>query len=216
MSRRVVSGRKGRKSGSTTPPASPEIALRSLPLVLRQHPGADPARWRASGGEPSCTGCVAHCCRYVAVEIDKPGAKWQFDQILWMLLHESLAVFVEHSGRWYVEFRTKCRALSDANRCSIYETRPQLCRDYDIETCPVWNDGEAYRWRWESAEAFEAFLDGRGVNWRYRSNPPRPGVDPGGRTGVHSERAILRRSPRTRAPARSAAGDRERARSPRR
>jgi len=159
----------------------------ALPLTLRLHPGSNPVLWRAAGGAATCRGCVAHCCRYVAVEIDRPRAGWQYDQIYWMLLHDSVAVYVNRRGKWFVEFQTRCHALDDKNRCSIYDERPGVCREYEVETCPVWGVGEAHRMRFESAEEFQDYL----------------------------ARVTPRSRPRARGRARSAAGGRAPARSPR-
>ena len=161
------------------PPAPPKgaaalAALAGLPLTLRRDPTSDPKQWLAAGGKPTCQGCVAHCCRYITVEIDKPEAKWQYDQIYWMLLHENVSVYQElDGGGWFVEFTTRCKALNEQNLCSIYEERPQLCRDYSNETCQVWNDGPLYKLHFKDAESFARHLDEKGVNWRYKRDRPR-------------------------------------------
>ena len=144
-----------------------------------------------------CDGCIAHCCRYVAVEIERPRSHWQFDQIRWMLLHENVSVYVGSDRHWYVEFRTRCRALGDDYRCQIYEDRPDLCREYKVETCPRWTAGESHIVRFDSEPAFAAYL----------ALPPgeRPGARPSRRT---------RRPGRGRA--RSGASGPKRGRSPRR
>lgn len=144
--------------------------LLSLPDGLRLNPTQDPAAWKAAGGKPTCTGCVAHCCRYVSVEIDTPDTKWQYDQILWMLLHENVSVYVEHDGLYYVEFRTRCGELDEANLCNHYETRPRLCREYSNETCPVWNEGSPHRVRWDDAESYAAYLKRKGINYQFKNS----------------------------------------------
>lgn len=75
--------------------------------------------------------CNASCCRYFALEIDKPKTKQEFDYIRWYLVHEGVAVWVD-DGDWYLEVRTVCRHLQHDNTCGIYETRPQICRDYGL------------------------------------------------------------------------------------
>jgi Fe-S-cluster containining protein len=45
------------------------------------------------------------------------------------LHHQNVQVFVDHDGAWHVEFVTPCKELR-GHRCGIYETRPQICRDY--------------------------------------------------------------------------------------
>ncbi len=193
--------RKRRRKPRPTPPRDGE-RTDALPIALRLDPTRDPARWIAAGGRPTCRGCVAHCCRYISVEIDPPSAKWQYDQVYWMLLHENVAVYQEREGGWYVEFTTRCRALTEKNLCSRYETRPQLCRDYSNESCPVWNKDELYKVRFEDAEAFAHWLEDRGVDWRFE---------------WQKEGARRRETPRLRPRSRAASGEtgRERARSPR-
>lgn len=157
---------------AATPPVKTP-ATASLPLALRRDPTSDPKRWLAAGGKPTCQGCVAHCCRYITVEIDKPEAKWQYDQIYWMLLHQDVSVYQELSGEWFVEFTTRCSALNERNLCSIYEDRPQLCRDYSNESCQVWNNDPLYKVHFADAESFARYLDEKGVNWRYKRERPR-------------------------------------------
>ena len=201
-----------------TPPAAPDpgrvaVADRTaaLPLTLRVSPTSDPAAWRAAGGHPTCEGCVAHCCRYVCVEIDRPRAKWQYDQIHWMLLHADVAVFEGPDGKWFTEFRTRCSQLTAENRCAAYASRPALCRSYEVENCPVWNEGDQHRVRFESAEEFAAWLDGRRIDWRYKNGRPER-VAPDGRPLPPPRRRPPARAP---GPARSGGAGRGRGRSPR-
>jgi Fe-S-cluster containining protein len=175
--------------------------LLSLPDGLRLNPTQDPARWRAAGGKPTCTGCVAHCCRYVSVEIDTPDTKWQYDQILWMLLHQNVSVYVEHDGLWYVEFQTRCGALDEANLCKIYEDRPRLCREYSNETCLIWSDGSPHRVRWDDAESFAAYLGRKGIKYQFKNGE---GYSPPDRITLKrpkkSRSKAPKRRPRTPAP----------------
>ena len=78
--------------------------------------------------------CKARCCRYVTVQIKAPKDKADFDELSWFLAHEHISVYFE-GRRWHVEFRTRCKHLNRANLCSIYETRPLVCRGYDAEAC---------------------------------------------------------------------------------
>lgn len=198
--------------------AGRQKAVESLPLELRQAPVLDPERWRAAGGRPTCRGCIAHCCRYVSVEIDPPKAKWQYDQVYWMLLHEAVSVYEEMEGGWFVEFRTRCRALSEHNLCSTYETRPNLCREYSNESCGVWNKERLYRVRFDDAASFAHWLDTKKVNWRFNWQKEavrrQDGAAAAGAPGeeLPAATSLRRRRPRSRAgsggrdraPARSA------------
>lgn len=78
--------------------------------------------------------CGARCCRYITVLIKAPRRKADYDEISWFLAHEDISVYVE-SRRWYLEVRNKCKYLTDDNLCSIYENRPDVCRQYDPDSC---------------------------------------------------------------------------------
>ncbi len=125
-------------------------------------------------GTPTCEGCPAHCCRYITVEIDRPEAKWQYDQIRWMLLHEKVSVYVDPDGDWFVEFKTRCRALGEDHLCTIYPERPDLCSSYDAAECPVWNPKPYAKAEFHSAEEFVAWMDQRGIDWRFKAHERRP------------------------------------------
>ena len=126
-----------------------------------------------------CVECQAKCCRYVAIEIDTPTTKKQYEDIRWYLLHENVSVFVDHNHCWHVEFKTRCRALGDDHCCHEYETRPQLCRDHGwpIGSCEFFDS--PYKYRFQSLEEFETHMDRRKPGWRYKR---RPKVDQEGTT----------------------------------
>ena len=124
-------------------------------------------------GTPTCEGCIAHCCRYILIEIDKPEAKWQYDQIRWMLLHQSVTVGVDNDGDWFVEVPTKCTQLGPDNKCMSYLKRPHLCETYSTEECQVWNPQAPYKLEFRKHEEFIAWLDKRGVDWRYTADEQR-------------------------------------------
>lgn len=79
--------------------------------------------------ELNCTTCKGQCCRYFAMQIDTPDSPDEFDHIRWYLAHEKVAIFIEDED-WYLQVNTPCTHLSEDFSCGIYETRPQICRDY--------------------------------------------------------------------------------------
>jgi Fe-S-cluster containining protein len=81
-----------------------------------------------------CEHCVGMCCRYLALPIDAPEDREDFDDIRWYLLHEGVSVFVE-DGEWYLYVAADCRHLQPDFRCGAYETRPRICREYSSENC---------------------------------------------------------------------------------
>ena len=85
-------------------------------------------------GSTLCEHCAAACCRYVAIPLDKPTSQRDYDDMRWYLMHEGITVFVEE-GDWYIQFQTRCKNIGRDNRCAAYETRPQICREYDAGEC---------------------------------------------------------------------------------
>lgn len=97
-----------------------------------------------------CEGCSL-CCRYVALEIDKPTTKSDMDQIRWYLIHKNVWVFVDNDNTWNIQFNTPCEKL-DKHLCSIYETRPQICRDYSTENCERYGEGDPFKLLFKTEE----------------------------------------------------------------
>lgn len=78
-----------------------------------------------------CLSCGQKCCRNVSIEMDLPQARADFDTFLWLLAHKNIVVYVDN-GVWHVEFKSDCEKLGPDGKCSIYDTRPQICRDYGM------------------------------------------------------------------------------------
>ncbi|TWT41920.1 hypothetical protein RAS1_30440 [Phycisphaerae bacterium RAS1] len=90
-----------------------------------------------------CEHCTAVCCRYIALPIDTPKDREDFDYVRWYLMHEGIGVFVE-DGDWYITMSTSCRHVQADNRCGVYATRPKICREYTTESCD-YHSGD-YNW----------------------------------------------------------------------
>ena len=86
-----------------------------------------------------CEYCTAKCCRYFALPLEAPEDFADFEFIRWFLLHERATVFKDGAD-WYMLVHTTCRHLRDDNMCGIYETRPQICRDYTTKECEYEDD----------------------------------------------------------------------------
>jgi Fe-S-cluster containining protein len=78
--------------------------------------------------------CRARCCRYLTVTIPAPKLKADFDEMSWFLAHEDVSLYV-YGRRWHLEMRARCRYLKRDNLCRIYETRPEVCRQYAMDAC---------------------------------------------------------------------------------
>jgi len=106
-------------------------------------------------GRGDCVTCGARCCRYVVVELDKPTARIDREEIRWLLAHENVSVYVDgDDGTWNVQFATPCRHLDANNRCTIYRRRYEICRDHDPEACEA-SDGEETDTLFRTTEDFD-------------------------------------------------------------
>ncbi|MAT73067.1 MAG: zinc/iron-chelating domain-containing protein [Planctomycetaceae bacterium] len=81
-----------------------------------------------------CEHCTAKCCQYFALPIDEPETFEELEYLRWFLLHDRASVFKEDDD-WYLLVHTTCKHLQADNRCGIYDTRPQICRDYTTDNC---------------------------------------------------------------------------------
>jgi uncharacterized protein len=86
-----------------------------------------------------CEHCTAKCCRYIALPIDSPDDPTQYDYMRWFLLHRGATVFTEGDS-WFLLVYSDCEHLQPDGRCGIYETRPQICRDYSTKNCEYEDD----------------------------------------------------------------------------
>ena len=66
-----------------------------------------------------CKKC-GNCCNHIALEIDAPKWKEDYNHILWYLLHENVRVFIE-DNEWYLEFLTRCKAFDKNNDGTLTE-----------------------------------------------------------------------------------------------
>jgi Fe-S-cluster containining protein len=111
-------------------------------------------------GNILCEQCTAACCRYVSLPIDKPTRARDYDDIRWYLLHEHLSVFVE-DGDWYLQIQTPCRHIGPDNLCQVYETRPEICREYQPKDCDYAAGPYQYEHHFTHAEQIEAYYEKR-------------------------------------------------------
>jgi uncharacterized protein len=101
-------------------------------------------------GEVLCSYCTAKCCRYFALPIEDPETPDEWEYVRWYLMHEGATVFKE-DDTWYLLVHADCHNLQSDNRCAIYDTRPQVCRDYSTKDCE-YDDEWLYEQYLETAE----------------------------------------------------------------
>ncbi len=104
-----------------------------------------------------CEWCTAKCCHYYALPIDKPDNAKEFDFVRWYMVHGDTTVFCEDDDWYLMVFRT-CMHLQPDNRCGIYETRPQICREYSTDNCE-YDDDWTYDRYWETPEQIYEYAE---------------------------------------------------------
>lgn len=123
-----------------------------------------------SNYNPPCGKCEARCCRYVAIEIERPKTKRDYDFIRWYLLHDNVNVFADHDKVWYVEFRSGCSALGEDGGCTQYSSRPDICRTHASKDGDCEFFDSPYSLRFSEAKEFETWLEGKGIDWRMKKH----------------------------------------------
>jgi hypothetical protein len=100
------------------------------------------------------------CCRYVAAPLDTPRTPAEKDRARWPLLHRNAKVYDDHRDRWFVEFVTDCKHLRPDHKRSIYDTRPDVCREHaEDEECEA--EDNPYRRLFRKPQEFDEFISRR-------------------------------------------------------
>lgn len=76
-----------------------------------------------------CTTC-AHCCRTLQIEVDNKDLRL-LAQHTGLTLKQFTKQYVQTDAEGVKHFGAPpCPFLGDDNRCTVYEARPQACRDF--------------------------------------------------------------------------------------
>lgn len=100
--------------------------------------------------------CNAICCHDLAVQIYKPVTKVEKEDLRWHLFFEGVKVFIAHR-KWHLLVHSRCRYLSKANLCTIYDRRPDRCRKHNHPHCEL--EGKYYETMLETPEQFDAYFE---------------------------------------------------------
>ena len=65
-------------------------------------------------------------------------------------MHGTVSVFVD-DGSWYLMVHADCKHLQSDNSCAAYETRPEICRDYNTDDCEF-DEGAIHEQLFETPE----------------------------------------------------------------
>lgn len=105
-----------------------------------------------------CEDCTGLCCRYIALPLENPETREDYDDIRWYLCHEHISVFVE-DGEWYISIHNKCKHLCDETyRCLIYADRPAICRKHDADGCEFDSDEFGYDLHFTNDEQMAEYI----------------------------------------------------------
>lgn len=107
-------------------------------------------------GSILCEHCAAACCRYVALEIDKPRTARDYDDVRWYIMHQGISVFVE-DGSWFIQIQARCKNLGMDNLCQVYTARPAICRDFEPGECDYCAAENNYEHHFTHAQQIEEF-----------------------------------------------------------
>ena len=69
----------------------------------------------------SCDGCGGACCRVVKIAVQAMTP----DQLRWANMRGGIA-----GGYWHIN--SVCENLTDDGKCGIYNTRPDVCRQFEV------------------------------------------------------------------------------------
>ena len=104
-----------------------------------------------------CGKCKALCCQYFCFEIDEPDDFDEFEDIRWYLCHDDVSVHIDDEDDWYIQIENKCKMLDENHRCTIYENRPLICRNYDYDTCEASGGDFGYDEEFTTPEQLDAY-----------------------------------------------------------
>jgi Fe-S-cluster containining protein len=109
-----------------------------------------------------CKKCDGKCCRYLALEIDKPTTKGDYDDIRWYVSHRNVSVFID-SRRWYLGVKGRCQHLEKDNRCKIYDRRPRICRRHKVDSCEFYGEGSVHDHEFNTLKDIEEYMAKRRI-----------------------------------------------------
>jgi len=81
----------------------------------------------------NCNECGT-CCKSIVVALNMRTDRDQFELLR---MKANYVRHVMHSGRMWVLLSGQCIHLKD-NKCDIYATRPQVCKDFPKKCVGVW------------------------------------------------------------------------------
>ncbi len=81
-----------------------------------------------------CIGCAALCCHDLTLPVPPPTNEAIIAHLKWRLHFDTVKIGIIKED-WFMMVVGRCMFLDEQNMCSIYETRPQQCQDYNPPFC---------------------------------------------------------------------------------
>jgi hypothetical protein len=121
---------------------------------------------KTQGSNDACVDCPALCCHDLTTPIDRPRTREDIDDLRWYLHFTHVHVAI--AGReWNIVQEGRCRYLDDDDLCTIYEHRPDKCREHGPPSCERF--GPWYNYWIDTPEELEAYLKGHRKRFRGES-----------------------------------------------
>ena len=90
------------------------------------------------------------------------------DHLLWQLAHQDMQAYKDEDG-WFLIAMNKCQFLKSDGGCNIYETRPQICRDYSNDFCEYDASAEeGFEYFFKTYEELDKYCRKRFKKWDKR------------------------------------------------
>ena len=103
-----------------------------------------------------CDDCPAKCCYKLLVPFNKPRTRADLDYYKWHLHYDTVAIVVR-ARRWYLAVEGRCIYLDDKELCTIYDRRPEICRDHNPPDCEHF--GKWYDQIYATPEELEKYFE---------------------------------------------------------
>lgn len=112
-----------------------------------------------------CQNCPSKCCHDLNMWVSSPKTKEEVDDMLWELQFDTVRIYIRNN-RWYMLIKGKCMYLDENLMCTIYENRPQKCRDHNPPDCEQY--GEFWDVMFETPDDLRKYLEKRKSNAKRR------------------------------------------------
>lgn len=88
--------------------------------------------------------------------IKRPRLKHEIETLRWYLHFDTVQIYIR-SHRWHLLVKGKCIYLSKKNLCTIYDRRPDVCRDHSSDACEM--SGQWYDQMFTTPKDLDAYFN---------------------------------------------------------